>query len=173
MDGDERDVYLAALITAARQRLEHETRRSFLRQRWRAWITGDFGACLPVSLPRPRLMDDAVLLEYRTAGQVWAPYASATVTAGKEPAQLWTIATPGDIVSPDHDGDAVWRASYWAGYGTSTASVPGPLKAAVMMLVAHLHEHPEIIISGNTSQLPLGLGWLLDPYRVPWEGAIK
>lgn len=173
IDGTDRDAYIAALITVVRERLEEETRRAFITQQWTAWITGDFGIMSGVELPRPRLIADDFLLEYRNTNQTWIPASSYGVLAGREPAQLWLTAIPSAVDAPAHANDAVWRVTYWAGYGEAGADVPGPIKAAMQLLLAHLHERPEILVSGSTIEMPKSMDWLLDSYRVPWEGAIK
>jgi len=174
IDGTDRDTYMTALITTARQRVEEETRRAFIRQQWTALITGDLPTCHSVELPRPRLIGtDTKLLEYRNTAGTWTAYATYSSTANREPAQMWLTDTPSDLDTPDHDEDAVWRMTYWAGYGTTAASVPGPIKHAIMILVAHLHERPEIMATGyNLAALPKSMDWLLDSYKTPWEGLL-
>ena len=177
VDGGDEDALITTLITVARERIEQETRRAFIRQKWTAYILGDFGNCLPVELPRPRLMpEETFLLEYRDTDAAWQESADAMVQVSREPALVWANATtyPADIDSPRSPQDAVWRATYWAGYGSDAASVPGAIKHAIMLLVAHLFERREMVISGATiTEVPKSLDWLLDSYRVPWEGAVK
>jgi hypothetical protein len=43
-----------------------------------------------------------------------------------------------------------------------------------MLLVAHLFERREPVISGATiTEVPKSLDWLMDSHRVPWEGGVK
>lgn len=175
VDGSDEDAYLTSLITVARQKIETEIRRALIKQQWVAYITGGFGTCLPVELPRARLMDaETLLLEYRNTIGNWVPWTDLLKQASREPALLWATAVPGSIDSPRSAQDAVWRVSFYAGYGDNADAVPGPIKHAILVLVAHLFERKEVVISGATvSEIPKSLDWLLDQYRVPWEGAVK
>lgn len=177
VDGSDEDALISACITAARERIEHECRRALIRQQWTAYIKPGDG-CRPVELPRPRLIvdiDSPFLLEYRGTGGVWAASANPLFMPAREPAILWpAAAAPSSLDAVRGDMDCVWRATYWSGYGSDAASVPGPLRHAIMLLAAHLFERREIVISGATiSDVPKSLDWMLDSYRVPWMGGIK
>lgn len=175
VDGTEQDDYITLLIAAARQRIESDTRRALIRQKWMASIIGDFGLCLPVELPRPNLMAaETFLLEYRNSSEVWTAHAGNMRQTSREPALLWATSLPTDIDEAHHSTDAIWRATYWSGYGSLATDVPGPLRHAVLMLTAHLFERREILISGATvSEVPKTLDWLIDSFRVPWNGGVK
>lgn len=67
------------------------------------------------------------------------------------------------------------RIRYWAGYGKRdpndaskwTASVPAPIKVAVMMLVAQWYNTRENVITSETvAQVPFAVDALLQPFRV-------
>lgn len=175
VDGSDEDALITLCITAARERIEHECRRAFLKQKWTAYITGDIGGRLPVELPRARLMDaETFLLEYRNADGDWTAWSDLMKQAHREPALLWITEQPADIDSPRSPQDAVWRATFWSGYGTTAETVPGPLRHAILLLTAHLFERREMVISGATvTAIPNSLDWLINSFRVPWEGAIS
>ena len=177
VDGSDEDTLITSLLTVARERIEQETRRALIRQQWVAYITGDFGNALPAELPRARLMgEETFLLEYRDTDGEWQERANPLTQSSREPALVWAgaAAMPDDIDSPRSPQDAVWRATFWAGYGADAESVPGPIRHAIMLLTAHLFERREMVISGATiTEVPKSLDWLLDSYRVPWEGAVK
>ncbi len=176
VDGTDEDAMISACITAARERIEHEMRRSTIYQKWVAYIKGGCGN-LPVELPRPRLIisdDQPFLLEYRDTAGTWIPTTDFMCQEAREPALLWITDTPADIDSPRSPEDAVWRATYWAGYGAEAVNVPGSIRHAIMLLTAHLFERREVVESGSkTYEVPKSLDWLLDPYRVPWQGGVK
>jgi len=175
VDGTDEDVYISACITAARTRLEHETRRAFIRQEWQAEITGVISCALPVELPRPRLIQgEPITLEFRDTAGEWQQSSDLMVGKTREPALLWITATPSTIAAPLSDQDAVWRVTYLAGYGETAADVPGPLRSAIMLLTAHLFERREAVVSGTIiAEVPKSIDWLVDPYRVPWEGGVR
>jgi len=67
------------------------------------------------------------------------------------------------------------RIQYWAGYGKRDpddaenwlASVPPPIKVAIMMLVAQWYETREAVVVGQTpAAMPFAVDALLHPYRV-------
>ena len=175
VDGTDEDALITLCYTAARERIEKEIRRALIKQKWTAYISGDIGALLPVELPKAPLMDaETFILEYRNDENVWTAWDTYMKQSFREPALLWITETPGDIDAPRSPQDAVWRATYWAGYGTTAETVPGPIRHAILLLTAHLFERREMVISGATvSEIPKSLDWLLDSYRVPWEGAIR
>ena len=175
VDGSDEDTYISACITAARTRLEHETRRAFIKQQWMAEITGDIGGACNVELPRPRLMvAETFLLEYRNTSGTWTAWTDCAKGGVREPALLWIPNLPSDVDAPISAQDAVWRATYWAGYGETAAEVPGPLRSAIMLMTAHLFERREAVVSGMTiTEVPKSVDWLVDSCRVPWEGGVR
>jgi uncharacterized phiE125 gp8 family phage protein len=175
VDGSDEDSLITLCITAARDRIENECRRAFVRQRWIAYITGDMAANLPVELPRARLMAaETFLLEYRNAAGTWTAWADNIRQAAREPALLWITEQPDDVDVARSPQDAVWRATFWSGYGSLATDVPGPLRHAILLYTAHLFERREMVISGATvTEIPKSLDWLIDSFRVPWEGAVK
>jgi uncharacterized phiE125 gp8 family phage protein len=60
---------------------------------------------------------------------------------------------------------------YVCGYGASSASVPEPLRQAIMMLAAHFYANREAVSVGNTSAIAsapvaYGVDSLIEPYRL-------
>ncbi len=169
LTGTEEDALVTATLTAAVSKIEDETRRAIMPQVWEAAFAGSWPANTPVLLPRPRVMQVNSLLYTDTNGgqKPWLSWASQDLA---EPAAVWLKDAPADVAAPAHDQDAVWRVNYQAGYATA-AAVPGALLAAIKLLAAHLFEKREATISGTMiSEVPLGVRYLLDPYRVPWGG---
>lgn len=174
MDGSDSDAQISRYISAARSALENECRRAFIRQQWVAHIKHAACGKAPVELPRARLIEAEFSLEYRDTAGEWQASTDFTLQAAREPALLWITAAPSDIGSPLSPEDAVWRATFWAGYGDDATSVPHDLKHAIVWLTTHLFERREIVISGATiSEVPHSLDRLLNPFRVPWEGGVK
>lgn len=178
VDGDDEDALITDLISVARERLEQETRRAFIKQRWTAYITGNFSSSWgPVELPRPRIIsdeDNPFLLQYRDDEGAWHADVSMALYAQREPALLYSLADQAGIGTANGPQDALWRATYWTGYGETPESVPAPIRRAIMLLVAHLFDRREPVTTGIVvMEVPKSLDWLLDPYRVPWGGSIK
>jgi uncharacterized phiE125 gp8 family phage protein len=172
VDGDDENAYIGALISVARERLEHETRRAFIRQQITVYMRGIGCGSAPVELPRPRVMADAIVLEYRDEDAAWQASTGFIDQRSREPALLWVTDAPSSVDSPRSPQDAVWRATYWAGYGAEPANVPSPIRHAILLLVAHLFEQRNPAVAESIKDVPKSLDWMLNPYRVPWEGAV-
>jgi uncharacterized phiE125 gp8 family phage protein len=58
--------------------------------------------------------------------------------------------------------------NFTAGYGSTASDVPAAIKHALLMLVAHWHEHREPAELGlHADTIPRGVSTLLSPYAVP------
>lgn len=64
--------------------------------------------------------------------------------------------------SVSDDTDQAITVTFTAGYG-DVSDVPAPIKAAIMLLVAHWYEHREA--SGKADVVPFGVTVLTAPYR--------
>ncbi|MFG1464247.1 head-tail connector protein [Xanthobacter sp. DSM 24535] len=160
IDGDAEDAVVAALITAARQWVESETRRILMLQTWRltrdAWPPSGL---IPVPLAPVRAVRAAHLvapdgstqdvpLDLFTLGGARLPPLIAMDPA-RAPAPLRRV---GGIL-----------LELEMGYGASAAQVPADLLQAVRQLTAFLHENRDA--PGDQSRLPESLFALLRPYR--------
>lgn len=179
MDGDDENALISSFIITARQMFEAETRRSFLRQEWVACITGCVSRNTPIELPRSRVLEgegNEVVVGYRKTDGTWATLSTPGdwyLQAVREPALLWITASPPDIDSPRSPEDAVWRVTYWSGYGDDPTVVPGPIRHAIMIMTAHLFDRRELVISGTIiAEIPSSADRLLNPFRIPWGGGI-
>jgi uncharacterized phiE125 gp8 family phage protein len=62
------------------------------------------------------------------------------------------------------------QVQFLAGYGAPAqndplvAAIPGPIKQAIMLTVAHLYEHR----GDADAEMPRSADWLLDPFRIQW-----
>ena len=56
--------------------------------------------------------------------------------------------------------------AFVAGYGAAAADVPAPIRQAILLLVAHWHEHREPVAIGDAdAPVPPTVSDLLQPYR--------
>ncbi|HEY8580911.1 MAG TPA: head-tail connector protein [Beijerinckiaceae bacterium] len=131
VDTTDEDAVVAALIVAARQRVERATRQALIAQTWRlvwdAWPSGD----LPIPLT-PFM--SLVALRVYAANNVAAVIAPATYVVDPDPLGarvrfLSPPAAPGRVV-------AGVEAEVVVGYATAAAGLPAPLLHAVRLLVA-------------------------------------
>lgn len=167
--GDSEQSIVSLYLAAAVQAVEDWTERALTTETWRlslpAWPDGD------VILPRAPLIsvteirywtDAAVPVDTVLPASVYQTVAPAGPTAppGRvilAPQQDWPTAQPSRA-------DAV-RVTFTAGYGATAASVPAPMRAAVLLLTGDLYENREAAgvkaLQGNPA-----VRRLLDPYRV-------
>jgi uncharacterized phiE125 gp8 family phage protein len=166
------DAELMAAVDAAVGSIEDQTRRAIITQTWRAHISECWSENDPIALPRPRLQS-VTSVEYRKEDDTWAvaDTGSYRVSGHGDPATLWLRdgLGPSDVADMDVRSDSVWRVTYTAGYG-DIMSVPAALRAAVKLLAGHLFENREAVVIGNVTavELPLGVQYLINPFRVPW-----
>lgn len=155
------DQLIATLVTAARRVVEARTGLSLIAQDWLCLRDGwpeDGAIDLPVA-PVMAVEEIGVLGE-DDAKAVIDP-AHYILDAASRPARvllrgsrLWP--RPGRAAN----GIAI---RVQAGFGTTAAAVPQPLRQAVLLLVAHFYAQRGEEAGGG---LPVSLGGLLDPYRM-------
>jgi len=177
LDGSDEDGLVARLIAAARTHVEGRTSRALVDQGWRC-VLDRWPARRDVWLrPAPVTAVTAVTVyDANGDGRVLAADEYSVDTASA-PARLRPAAGRSWIC-----GDGAWTAvaggpadpgsplngieiDFDAGYGPD--DVPAPLVQAVMMLVAHWHEHREAAAVGAVAApVAIGLECLISPYRV-------
>jgi uncharacterized phiE125 gp8 family phage protein len=163
------DSIISACIKGARAHVESTTRRAIIRQQWQAELTGNWSAGRAFDIPRPRIIE-VISVEYRNSTQAWTAstdYGSRIMT---EPGRIWLLEDPGDLDDPGHATDALWRMTYWSGYGELPNNVPDDLRIAIKMLAAHYYENRIVADTVPLYAVPRGVEALLAPYRVPWGG---
>lgn len=183
------DALITSLIVAAREYCERLTDRAFINQTWEMWLDR-----FPVEPSRADWWDGVreEPISHSLRARRWlelpkVPLASVTsiTTYADDSAQTATVfaATnyivdetrePGRVVL---NTNATWpvdlrsakaiKVIFIAGYGASGASVPGPIKQAMLMLVAHWFENREAALVGSISkELEFATNQLLNSYRI-------
>jgi uncharacterized phiE125 gp8 family phage protein len=159
--GDD-DAIVASLIAAARGHVEALTRRALLLQRWRfvldAWpANGRFGPRIgPLRSVIAARVFDAAGNAYSIDAASFVVDAAAELIASPS----WSMPLPGR-------GSAGIELDVELGYGAAPSDVPGALRHAVRMLVAHWYENRGLAaIGANVAMLPASLGALIAPYRM-------
>lgn len=165
-DCTDEDTLISALITAARQAAENYTGLALINQTWEAtfeeWPDED-----EITL-RPGPLSSITSITYVNTDGVTTTASSSTLYTSD------TYTLPGAAVLRYGQ---VWPAireiensilvTYVAGFGTAATSVPGPIKAAILLLLGHLYEHRESVSVGvSVADLPQGFEYLLNPYRI-------
>lgn len=161
------DALIAGLIVAARQHVEQFTRRVLVTQTWDLFLDEwPEGNCLV--LPLPHLVS-VTGVYYTPDGGVEQTFGAGSylVDAASEPGRVvlkTTAAWPGDSLQPVNGV----RVRFVAGYG-GRAAVPSGIKQAIKLIVGDLYENRENTVVGqgiSMGKLPMGVEWLLWPYRV-------
>ena len=160
------DLYLDNLIVAARRWVENYIKRQLITATWELRAT-----CFPpggfVLLNPPVTAVSSV--KYYNSG-------NTLTTLAVTQYDVDTYSAPGRIYPaygktwPEvySKANAV-VVEYVAGYGLTGASVPADIRHAMMMLISHLYETREPIITGTiVAKVPYACETLLWPYRVLW-----
>jgi len=167
VDDDADDALIAALITAARQRIEAATWRSLITQtlvlRLDEWPAGN---C--IELPRPPLVS-VTSVQYTDEAGSTTTFASSNylVSTAGDPGAIvlkstsaWPTATPQAV-----DGVTV---TYVAGYGEAV-DVPQIIKQAILMTVGHWYENREEAVVGagfTGAKVPFAVQSIIDMFKV-------
>lgn len=160
------DTLITALITAAREACENFTGRAFVNQTWEATFD-EFPAGEDEIELYPAPLSSITSLTYKDVN-------NATQTAAATVYEADPYSLPGTLALKYGQSWPVAleiqnsiTVTYVAGYGATAASVPGPIKAAMLLLIGHLYENRESVEVGQTAEvLPHGVEFLLSPYRV-------
>jgi uncharacterized phiE125 gp8 family phage protein len=163
---DDDDLLIGALITAAREAAEHETRRSLMPQTWELALTGFPSPAGAIRLPKPPVSSVTSVKYFDTSGEqqtmAETDYLLNQHTDGADLHPAYTINWPVARKQPD----AV-TIRYVAGY-PNAASVPSQIKAWMLLRIGLLYENREAASGLTLSPLPF-IDGMLDPYRV-WGG---
>lgn len=171
------DTLISSLIVAAREYVETETRRALCTQTWdltihRAWPSYWDAEChewrIGIELPRPPLVSVTSITYVDTAGDsqtLAADQYQVVKTGGQTLAGLivpaYSVTWPS--IRDVHDAISV---RFVAGYGNA-AAVPQRIKQAMLLLIGHLYENREAVITGTiTAELAKSIDDLLFPLRV-------
>ena len=164
VDNSEDDVYIGALITAARQEVERYTGRALVTQTWDLTLDAFPWGNGPIWLPRPPVQSVTSISYVDDAGatQTWAT-ANYRVditgeTARIEPAWSLNYPTTRGIV-------AAVTVRFVAGYGAA-AAVPALMVHAIKLLVGEWYEQRQITTYGAPGRAPWAVAEILSRYRV-------
>lgn len=164
------DRYIESLVDAARQKVEGFTRRALVNRTIEARFDG-FGPSL--WLPWPPLVSVSSVVYVAGDGTETTLATSVyDVDTFSNPARV-RLAYGQSWPTPRAEPHAV-RVTYVAGYGTAHDDVPADLRQAILLLVGHLYENREEVITGTiATQIPMAAESLMLPYVMPMDpGAI-
>lgn len=160
VDGTDDDVYITALIGAARQGAEHITERALMAQTWELALDA-FEA--DIHLPRPPLASITSITYLNDGGALTTLDASAYLLDDySEPARL--LPAYGTTWPATRSQANAVLIRYVAGYA-SAAAVPQEIKSWMLLRIGLLYENRESAVAGvSIAELPF-VDRLLDAYR--------
>jgi len=166
VDGAEEDALISEAIAAARLALDGPDgwlERALITQTW-DWTFDGFpdGDLAP---PLPPLQSVASIAYVDPAGTIQTLPASAykvSLGGGRRPRIAPAYGTSWPVSRAEIDAVKVRLV---AGFGLAPASVPAPIRAALLLLIGHLHAQRETeIVGASVAELPT-VANLLAPYR--------
>lgn len=163
------DTLIAALITAARESCENYTGRAFINQTWELtleeWPEDTEDASIVL---RPAPLSSITSITYKDENGTTQTASASTLYEAdtySEPGRA--CLKYGQLWPSIQEIQNSIKVTYVVGYGAAASAVPGPIKAAILMLIGHLYEHRESVAVGvSVNEMPMGVQFLLDPYRV-------
>lgn len=165
IDHADEDVFITSLITTARQYVEGFLQRSLLPQTW--MMTLDAFPCgNTIVLPRPPLRN-VLAVRYYDENGVLQDLPSSTYHVDIDSELGRVVLVDGAEWPPTQVRPNAVMVEFEAGYDDA-ASVPQPIKHAMLLLIAHWYENREAVTPEGSQAmvLPLAVDSLLRPYRV-------
>ena len=164
IDGSVEDTLILSLVITSRLHIEAALGLALITQGWSyfidAWPPGD-----QLALPlRPVQSIAAVKLYAADESVVIVPADTYLVDGAATPARL---VRQGSLTwpAPNRAANGI-EIAFVAGYGDAAADVPAPIRQAILLLVAHWHEHREpVAIGAPNAPVPSMVAELLQPYR--------
>lgn len=168
-DSAEEDAYLTILRQVARETVEAHTRRALLTQTW-DWKLDGFPCAQPWELPKAPLQSVTSIsyVDSDGATQTWASSNYSVLAPAGPRAMPGTVALAYNATYPVVRSipNAV-TVRFVAGW-TAAASVPAPIRHAVLILVAEMYARREEAIVGTIiNRVPVGVSHLLQNSCVP------
>lgn len=162
VDSSDEDAYITSLITVARTTCEDRTGRTLITTTWQ-YTLDEFPDAIPVTNPP---IISVVTLQYKRDSD------GTVVTLNSTEYLLDTVNQPGWIVpafgkqwpaTRDEINSVI--VTYTAGYGTTAASVPAPLRHWILLAVGDMYDQSRSLSSERAMVPGKFVDSLLDPYR--------
>jgi uncharacterized phiE125 gp8 family phage protein len=163
IDTSSEDVLISSLILTSRLHVEAALGLALINQTWML-VLDDWPADGHVEIPiAPLQAVSAVRVKNAAGATSLVPATSYLVDiASKPPRLVWNNTSP---ITPGRTVGGI-EIDLSVGFGASAASVPAPLKHAVLMLTAHWYEHRDPVEIGSTAaRIPDAVTDLIQPFR--------
>lgn len=140
LDDNHFDSQLVNLITLARTRVEHDTRRALMTQT-RVYRTATFPSSNELILPTSPLQS-VTSVTYTTEAGATETFTDYSVDTYSNPGYVYLNYNSSWPTNRGHNNDVT--ITYVAGYGSTTA-VPEAAKHAILLMVRHYFDHPTAV----------------------------
>lgn len=161
---DGMDTVIDSRIKEAREYVEQVLGRALITQTWE--LSLDCFDAETIELPKPPAASVTSIkyLDTDNAEQT-LPIAYYTLDDYIQPAAV--VLNSGYSWPGTYAAVNAVKVRYVAGYGAAAASVPGPIKEAIMIIVGHwMRFQPAIEAGISITRIPMAALDLLQPYRV-------
>jgi uncharacterized phiE125 gp8 family phage protein len=171
VDHDDEDALISSLITAARQHMDGRAGvlgRAIIDQthtltfHYDDMPTGSERVWLPVNTA-----SSLTSVAYYDGSNSLVTLTSTVLdTYDFVASEWWAYVQPkGDLIWPDvYDRADAMTITYVAGFGGAD-DVPQPIKQAMLLLIGHLYENREAAAATTIAEVPMGVRYLINPYR--------
>jgi uncharacterized phiE125 gp8 family phage protein len=164
VEHSEDDTLISSLIGAATAHLDGWSGilgRCLINQQWRVQSAG-FPACSTMPLPFPDVSAAAVTYLDAAGATQTLPPGDILLLNGDMGASI-ALVTEGDWPATRARPDAV-TVTFTAGFGPGAINVPGPIRAAILLVVGDLYKNREAQVSERMRDNP-AVDLMLAPYR--------
>lgn len=169
VDVDDENELINTLLVAAREWIESYTHRKLITQTW-----DDKRDAFPCSdevieLPFPPVSSVTSITYVDTSGtsQTWTSSLYTTdLPSGPQARRARIYPAYGEFYPSTRGQMNAVTVRFVCGYGSSGASVPSALIAAMKLLIGHWYVHRETVAVGTIAQqVPMGVAALAWPYK--------
>ena len=161
------DGLIADLVSAATRHCEQFTHRRFISQVWEDRLDTVPAYVWTAPVAPVLSIGSVTYVDLDGATQTWSSALYRTdIPAGDSagPARITPI--HGGLWPQARSITNTFVVRFTVGYGTTAASVPADIKAAIKLMVGHLYANREAVNVGNlVTPLPLAVESLLWPYK--------
>lgn len=164
VDFDDDDTLISTLIDTATEWCQSRVGQQFITATRRLYLDGFPSREIVLPYPPAATVTSITYIDIGGTTRTWTSTLYQTDLATKpariRPAwsQVWP-STRGDLNSV--------IVNYTCGYGATAASVPAPIRQAMLLLVGHLYENRESTSEANLKEVPGGVESLL---MSQWHG---
>ena len=160
IDDTAEDGLIRTLIAAARLHVEGVTGRALLAQSWRL-VLDNWPVTRMIKLPVTPLMSVTAISAIDPSG------ASHEVGLEQFQSDRERLLLPRRIAGmPSLQAYQGIEIDYVAGYGSAADEVPADLRQAVLLLIAHWHEHRDaVVMAGSGAVVPSGFDRVVSAYK--------